>query len=181
MLTLETLEGALARGATIYGEIVGFGMSSDAQHLTQPSDAGMAQAMRSALQDAQIPPHRIGYINAHGSGTGLNDAAESRAIQTVFESHLDALPVSGTKSLHGHALGAAASLEAVATILALRQGILPPTAHFTEPSPDCPLWIVANQAHPAQTEYALSNSFAFGGLNASLVFKHWPTVNSGLE
>ena len=170
ILTLEPLERAQARGATIYGEIVGFGMSSDAHHLTQPSESGMARAMQSALTDACLDPTQIGHLNAHGTATRLNDLTESRAAQIVFGSHLSQVAVSATKSVHGHTLGAAGSLEAVATILALRNGLLPPTINYTTPDPECPLDIVANQPRAAEVEYALSNSFAFGGLNASLAF-----------
>jgi nodulation protein E len=173
MLVLEPLEAARARGASIYAEIVGFGMSSDAHHITQPSVEGPARAIQMTLRDAQLEPERIGYINAHGTGTPTNDAIESAAIHKVFGNHAGKIPVSSTKSLHGHALGAAGALEAIATILALREGILPPTANFTAPDPECNLDVVPNQARPASAEYALSNSFAFGGLNAVLAFKKY--------
>lgn len=171
MLVLEPLDAARARGATIYGEIVGFGMSADAHHITQPSREGPAAAMRACLEDARLSPEAIGYINAHGTGTAANDVTEARAIRDVFGPHADRLPVSSTKSLHGHALGAAGALEAVATVLALRHGFLPPTANFVEPDPECDLDAVPNQARRQQVEAALSNSFAFGGLNAVLAFK----------
>jgi len=167
MLVLENFEAAEARGIPILGEIVGFGMTSDAHHITQPSPEGAAQAMRLALKDAGIP--RVHYINAHGTGTQANDSSETSAIRNVFGSN--APPVSSTKSMHGHALGAAGALEAVATILALRDGILPPTANYTEPDPECDLDVVPNQPRRAELEYALSNSFAFGGLNAALAFR----------
>jgi len=173
MMVLEPLERAMARGARIYGEIVGFGMSSDAGHITSPIFEGPATAMRAALSDAQLAPGQIGYINAHGTGTSGNDQTETRAIRQVFGSHADRLAVSSTKSMHGHALGAAGALEAVATVMAMRESILPPTANFTTPDPDCDLDIIPNQARPAQVEYALSNSFAFGGLNAVLAFKRY--------
>jgi nodulation protein E len=169
MLVLEPLDAAAARGACIAGEICGFGMSADAGHLTMPSAAGAAQAMRAALEDARLEPGEIGYINAHGTGTPANDPTETRAIRAVFP---DPPPVSSTKSMHGHALGASPALEAVATLFALRNGLLPPTANFTEPDPECPLDVVPNEARPVPVEAALSNSFAFGGLNAVLAFRH---------
>ncbi len=171
MLVLEPLEAARARGARIHAEIVGFGMSSDACHITQPSAEGAARAMRAALREAALAPEQIGYINAHGTGTAANDPAEVAAIRAVFGAHADKLAISSTKSMHGHALGAAAALECLAATLALRDGILPPTANFTEPDPDCALDVIPNQARQAQVEYALSNSFAFGGLNAVLALK----------
>ncbi len=171
MLVLESLEAARARGAQILGEIIGFGMSSDAFHITQPSPDGAARAMRAALSDAGIQPGQIGYINAHGTATQANDAAESTAIRKVFGSHADRLAISSTKSMHGHALGAAGAIEAAATLLALRNGILPPTANFNEPDPACDLDVIPNVARPSAVEFALSNSFAFGGLNAVLAFR----------
>ena len=173
MLVLETLEAALARGARIYAEVAGFGMSSDAHHITQPSVEGPARAMRMALADGGIAPEAVGYINAHGTGTPANDPTETRAIREVFGKHAERLAVSSTKSMHGHALGAAGGLEAAATVLALHHGVLPPTANFTEPDPECDLDYVPNAARPAQAEYALSNSFAFGGLNAVVAFRRW--------
>ena len=167
MLVLEPLENARARGAKVLGEIVGAGMSSDAHHITQPSSDGAAAAMTRALSEAGLRPEQIGYINAHGTGTTANDPIESRAIRTVFASHADKLVISSTKSMHGHALGAAGALEAVATILALQEGIVPPTANFTVPDLD----VVPNVARRLSVEYALSNSFAFGGLNAVLAFR----------
>ncbi len=173
MMVIETLEAAKARGAKIYAEIVGFGMSSDAHHLTQPSMEGPARAMRGALCDAGISPEQIGYINAHGTATPANDPTEAGAIHMVFGEHAASIPVSSTKSMHGHALGAAGAIEAVATILALRNHLLPPTANFQEPDPQCELDVIPNQARPAEPEFALSNSFAFGGLNAVLAFRRW--------
>jgi nodulation protein E len=171
MLVLEPYEAARARGARIHGELVGFGMSSDAHHITQPSAEGAALALSAALRDAELGPESIGYINAHGTGTPGNDSTETRAIRQVFGAHADRLAVSSTKSLHGHTLGAAGALEAVASILALREGVLPPTANYTEPDPDCDLDVIPNAARPLRVEYALSNSFAFGGLNAVLAFR----------
>jgi nodulation protein E len=171
MLVLEPLEAARARGAQVWGEIAGFGMSSDAHHLTQPLAAGAARAMRAALDDAAAAPEAIGYINAHGTGTPANDAVETAAIRAVFGARADHLMVSSTKSMHGHALGAAGALEAAATLAALRGGIIPPTANYTTPDPDCDLDVIPNHAREAELEWALSNTFAFGGLNAVLVFR----------
>jgi nodulation protein E len=171
MLVLEDEQSARARGATIYGEIVGCGFSSDASHITKPSLEGPVQAMRAALRDAGIEPMRVGHINAHGTGTPANDPVESQAIRSVFGNHLLNLPVTSTKSMHGHALGASGALESVATILALRDGILPPTINFISPDPECELDIVANCSRQSDAEFALSNSFAFGGLNAVLAFR----------
>ena len=171
MMILEPLEAAKARGAKIYAEICGFGMSSDANHLTQPTVEGPARAMRDALRMATLAPEQIGYINAHGTGTPGNDPVETRAIRAVFGAHADQLAVSSTKSMHGHALGAAGAIEAVATILALREGTLPPTANFSVPDPECDLDYLPNQARQRHVEAALSNSFAFGGLNAVLAFR----------
>lgn len=174
MMVLEPWEAARARGATIYGEIRGFGMTSDAHHLTQPTVSGPARAMRAALEEAGLAAEAIGYINAHGTGTPGNDLVETRAIREVFGTHASRLAVSSTKSLHGHALGAAGALEAVATVLALYHGILPPTANYTEPDPECDLDYVPNHPRAARAEAALSNSFAFGGLNAVVAFRAVP-------
>jgi nodulation protein E len=171
MMILEPLDAAQARGARIYAEICGFGMTSDAHHLTQPTVIGPARAMRAALREGGIEPEQVGYINAHGTGTPGNDPTETRAIREVFGAHADKLPVSSTKSLHGHALGAAGALEAIATILALHHGILPPTANYNERDPECDLDYIPNQSKAASAEAALSNSFAFGGLNAVVAFR----------
>ncbi len=177
MLVLEPLERARARGARIWGEIAGFGMSSDAHHLTQPSALGAARAMRAALLDMQPETgldraaETIGYINAHGTGTPANDSTEVEAIRAVFGQHAEKLLISSTKSMHGHALGAAGALEAVASLLALHHGVIPPTANFAEPDPACDLDVIPNTARQARVECALSNSFAFGGLNAVLAFR----------
>jgi len=171
MLVLEPREQALARGATIYAEIAGFGASADAHHITQPTPSGPAQAMNAALADAGISRDAITYINAHGTGTISNDMMESRAIQEVFGASTDRVLVSSTKSMHGHTLGAAGAIEAVATILALRNGMVPPTINFTERDPECDINVVANESQAAVMDYGLSNSFAFGGLNAVLAFR----------
>jgi nodulation protein E len=171
MLVLEPLEAAQARGARIHAEIVGFGMSADASHITQPSAEGAARAIRAALRDAHLATEAVGYINAHGTGTSANDPTETAAIRAVFGEHAGRLAISSTKSMHGHALGASAALECLATALALRDGLLPPTANYREPDPECDLDVIPNVARRAQVEYALSNSFAFGGLNAVVGFR----------
>lgn len=174
IMVLEPLEAARARGAKIYAEITGFGMSADAHHITQPTVEGPARAIRGALADARLAPEQIGYINAHGTATPGNDPAETSAIRKVFGSHADRLAVSSTKSMHGHALGAAGSIEAVVTIMALHDGVLPPTANFTQADPACDLDYIPNAPRKASVEAALSNSFAFGGLNAVLAFRNSP-------
>jgi nodulation protein E len=173
MLVIESLEHAQARGANIFGEIAGFGMSSDAGHITAPSAEGASQAMIAAMRDAQISPEQIGYVNAHGTGTLLNDSTETKAIKLAFGAHARNAAVSSTKSMHGHALGAAGALEAVASVMALKDGLLPPTANFNEPDPECDLDVIANQPRVKRVEYAMSNSFAFGGLNAVMIFRRW--------
>jgi nodulation protein E len=173
MMVLEPLDAARARGAKIYAELVGFGMSSDADHLIRPSVAGAAQAVTAALLDANLRPEQVGYINAHGVGSPTGDVHETATIRQAFGKHANKLAVSSTKSMHGHALGATGALEAVATVLALRHGLLPPTANFTEPDPQCDLDVLPNVAREAGVEYALSNSFAFGGTNAVLAFRQW--------
>lgn len=173
MLFLETAESARARGAKIYGEVVGFGMSADATHLTHPAPRGASEAMERALLDAGVDSSAVGYVNAHGTGTPANDAMETKAIRATFGQHADTLAVSSTKSMHGHALGAAGAIEGIATILALHDGILPPTANYEEPDPDCDLNVLPNDSVASDVEYALSNSFAFGGLNAVLVFRKY--------
>src|ERR1700722_2262748 len=174
MMVLEPMDAARARGAKIFAEICGFGMTADAHHLTQPAVHGPARAMRGALREAGLAPEAIGYMNAHGTGTPGNDPVESSAIREVFGAHADKIGVSSTKSMHGHALGAAGALEAIATVLALHHGILPPTANYNEPDPECDLDYIPNQARPARVEAALSNSFAFGGLNAVIAFRAFP-------
>ncbi|MBA3242146.1 MAG: hypothetical protein H0T60_13035 [Acidobacteria bacterium] len=148
-------------------------MSADAHHVTQPSAEGAARAIAAALRDAEVRPEQIGYVNAHGTATQANDSTETEALRLVFREHASRLAVSSTKSMHGHALGAAGAIEAVATALALREGLLPPTANFNEPDPACDLDYIPNEARPAQVEYAISNSFAFGGLNGVLVLRKW--------
>ena len=168
MLLLEDWERARARGAKIYAELAGCGMTADAHHLTMPSQSGAARAMSLALADASLALEDVGYINAHGTGTQANDATEARAIREVFATPP---PTSSTKSMHGHAMGAAGALEAAATVLALHHGVLPPTANYTTPDPDCDLDVIPNASRECRVGAALSNSFAFGGLNAVLAFR----------
>ena len=171
VLVLEPLERAQARGAKILCEIVGFGMSADAADLTAPDVGGMARAMQGALDDAGMTASDIQYVNAHGTGTAANDEAETKALHQVFGNHAKSLAVSSTKSMIGHALGAAGALEMVATVMAVRDGIAPPTIGYLGPDPACDLDYVPNEARAMNIDAALSNSFAFGGLNAVLVAK----------
>jgi nodulation protein E len=171
MMVLEPLARAQARGATILGEIVGFGMSADAADLTAPDLGGMVRAMRAALDDAKLAAADIQYVNAHGTGTAANDETETRALHEAFGPHAKKLAISSTKSMIGHALGAAGALELVATLLAVRDGIAPPTIGYLEPDPACDLDYVPNEARALPIEAAVSNSFAFGGLNAVLAVK----------
>ncbi len=172
-LVLESLDHARARGAVIHAEVRGFGMSSDATHITQPSGCGASRAIGAALKDAGASPDSVDYVNAHGTGTLLNDASECKALQCAFGAHASKLLVSSTKSMHGHALGASGALEAVATVLALENGVVPPTASYLGPDPECPLDFVPNTAREKTLKLALSNSFAFGGLNAVLALGRW--------
>ena len=171
ILVIEALEHAVARGAEPIAEIAGFGMSSDAHHITQPSAEGAAKAIRMALRDAGIVPEQTGYVNAHGTGTTVNDPTETRALHLAFGDHARRLAVSSTKAMHGHTLGAAGAIEAAATVFALSSGILPPTINYLGADPACDLDFIPNQARAASVEYAISNSFAFGGLNAVLAFR----------
>lgn len=173
MFVLEELEAAKDRGAKIYGEIAGFGMSADAHHLTMPFSEGAAKAMKAALNDASLLPTEIDYINAHGTATQANDPMEANAIGIVFGEVADKIPVSSTKSMHGHTLGAAGAIEAAATILGMYNGVLPPNTNFTEIDPECRINVIANDAREATVNAAISNSFAFGGLNAVLAFKRF--------
>jgi len=171
MLVLESYEHASSRGAVCHAEIAGFGMTSDAGHITRPDVQGISSAISRALQNARIEPEEIGYINAHGTGTVVNDMAETEAINQVFGSHAKHLAVSSTKSMHGHALGAASAIEMVVTILSMKAGIIPPTANFTGAGDGCNLDYVPNIARNMQIEAALSNSFSFGGLNAVIALR----------
>jgi nodulation protein E len=171
MLTLETLESAQARKAHIYAEIVGTGSSADASHITQPHAEGAATAMRQALLDAHASPEEVGYISAHGTGTQANDTTEAAAIHKVFGPLAPHIPVSSTKSLHGHSIGASGALEALATILALQENLLPANTGVTEIDPTLDLDIILNSPRKASPKLALSNSLAFGGLNAVLAIR----------
>ena len=170
MLVLESLTAATARGAPIYAEIVGFGMSSDAKHITSPCSQGQQRAIQAALRDAGISFEAIGYINAHGTGTQLNDTIETITIQSVFGSHTNQLAISSTKGAHGHLLGAAGAIESIATTLALKHQRIPPTLNYLGRDAQCDIPICTNVTSKS-FEYALKNSFAFGGLNASLILK----------
>lgn len=173
IVLLEDLEHAVRRGATIYGEIAGCGMSSDASHITQPTVDGPARAIRMALAEGEVAPEEVDYINAHGTGTRLNDATETSVIKEVFKEHAGKLAISSTKSMHGHTMGATGAIELVATVMALERGVIPPTANYTKPDPECDLDYVPNQAREKPIRTALSNSFAFGGLNAVLLVRRW--------
>jgi len=173
ILVMESLEHALNRGASIYAEIVGYGMTSDAYHITAPSPDGdgAVRVMKQALDDAGVQPEKVGYINAHGTSTEYNDRTETMAIKTVFGDHAYRLAISSTKSMTGHLLGGSGGLEAGISALAVKEQILPPTINYEIPDPDCDLDYVPNESRRAELEYALSNSFGFGGTNASLLFK----------
>jgi 3-oxoacyl-[acyl-carrier-protein] synthase II len=173
ILVLESEEHALARGAVILGEVVGYGMTGDAYHMTQPDTEGKGAvgSMTQALRTSGIEPSQVGYINAHGTSTFFNDKVETSAIKKVFGDHAGRLKVSSTKSMIGHLLGAAGGAEAVITVLALRLGVLPPTINLENPDPDCDLDYCANSAVKQDVEYALSNSFGFGGHNVTLCFR----------
>jgi 3-oxoacyl-[acyl-carrier-protein] synthase II len=174
-LVLESLDHARARGATIIAELSGFGMSADAHHMTSPADngAGAAASMRMALTDSELAPQDIGYINAHGTSTPQGDIAETDAIKTVFGSHAKAVAVSSTKSMTGHALGAAGAIEAVISVLAIRDQSAPPTINLDNPDPACDLDYVPHTARSMAIQAVLSNSFGFGGTNGTLIFKRW--------
>ncbi len=181
MLVLEELEHARARGAKIYAEVLGYGVSSDAKHVTEPDPSGSnpARAMRMAFADAGISPDEVGYVNAHGTSTPLGDPAETRVLKLALgEEKAHATPVSSTKGATGHCLGAAGAVEAIFTILALQRGILPPTINYEEPDPECDLDYVPNEARPQQVEIGVSNSFGFGGHNACVVFRRWNGASS---
>ena len=174
VFVLETLEHALARGATILAEFAGAGMTADAADIVMPDASGATRAMRIALAQARLAPEDVDYINAHGTGTPVNDVVETRAIRAVFGGHADRLAVSSTKSMHGHALGASGAIELVAVLGALREGLVPPTINYLAPDPECDLNVVPNTAQLRPVRSALSNSFAFGGLNAVLALRRWP-------
>jgi 3-oxoacyl-[acyl-carrier-protein] synthase II len=173
VLVLEEYERARFRGARIYAELVGFGRSADAHHITEPhpEGKGAALSMQAALRDAKISPEQVGYINAHGTSTPVGDKAETLAIKNVFGEHAYKLAISSTKSMVGHLLGAAGAIEAIASVQALASGILPPTINLEDPDPELDLDYVPNTPREKQVDYALSNSFAFGGMNATLLFR----------
>ncbi|MER1955750.1 MAG: beta-ketoacyl-ACP synthase II [Solibacillus sp.] len=175
ILILEEYEHAKRRGAKIYAEIVGYGATADAHHITAPAPngEGAARAMQMALNDAGVLPEKVGYINAHGTSTPYNDLFETQAVKTVFGDHAYKLAMSSTKSMTGHLLGAAGGIEAIFSVLALKEGILPPTTNIQEPDPECDLDYVPNVARKADINYALSNSLGFGGHNACLLFKKY--------
>ena len=171
MLILEEMEFAKKRGARIYAELLGFGMSGDASHITAPSLDGPVRCMQDAIKEAQINPEEIDYVNAHGTSTQLNDANETKAIKEILGDAAYKTPVSSTKSMTGHLLGAAGGLEAALSVLAIHNGVLPPTINYNTPDPDCDLDYVPNEARDANITTVLSNSFGFGGTNGTLIFR----------
>ena len=173
IVVLEEYEAAKARGAKIYGEVVGYGLSGDAYHLTTPAPGGegAARCMKMALTTAKVNPEQVNYINAHGTSTHFNDLYETLGIRSVFGAHADKLMISSTKSMTGHLLGAAGGIEAVFSLMAMQNSVVPPTINYSEADPECDLDYVPNTARDAKVEYAMSNSFGFGGTNASLLFK----------
>jgi len=175
IMLLESLEHAQARGAKIYGEFAGYGASADAYHMTAPDETGdgAIRCMKAALKDAGIEPSEIDYVNAHGTSTPFNDRGESIALKEVFGEHAEKLKISSTKSMTGHLLGAAGSVEGIYCCMAIEKGILPPTINLQNQDPDCPLDYVPNKAQEKEVKYALSNSFGFGGTNGTLIFKKY--------
>lgn len=173
VLLLEELEHARKRGAKIHAELAGFGMTSDASHITQPTVSGPVRAIRLALEEGGVNPEDVDYVNAHGTGTQLNDVTETQVIKEVFKEDARRVAISSTKSMHGHAMGATGAIELVATVMALERGVIPPTANYTRPDPQCDLDYVPNQARERKLRAALSNSFAFGGLNAVLLVRRF--------
>ena len=171
VLLLEEMGHARRRGAKIYAELAGYGITSDASHITQPSVEGPVRAIQMALEEAGVKPEEVDYVNAHGTGTRLNDVTETQVVKAAFKEHARRVAISSTKSMHGHAMGATGAIELVASVMALEQGIIPPTANYTKPDPECDLDYVPNQAREASVRVAVSNSFAFGGLNAVLVVR----------
>ena len=173
VFVFEEYEHARKRGAEILAEVAGFAMTSDASDIVMPSKQGAARAMKGALDDARINPEEVGYINAHGTGTAANDKTECAAVADVFGPHADKLMMSSTKSMHGHCIGGTGAVELLACIMALRDGIIAPTIGYEEPDPECALDVVPNSAREASVDVALSNAFAFGGLNAVLALKRF--------
>jgi nodulation protein E len=170
VLVLESEAHAKARGAKVLAEVIGFGMTSDSKDMVNPDIEGPSEAMRLALEDARLAPTEIDYINAHGTATTINDRNETNAIKKVFGAHASNLAVSSTKSMHGHPLGAGGAIEAVASLKAMQENWVPPTIGLDEPDPECDLDYVPNVGREKRVTYAMSNSFAFGGLNAVLIF-----------
>jgi 3-oxoacyl-[acyl-carrier-protein] synthase II len=175
ILILESLDRALERGASIYAEVIGYGLSGDAYHMTAPSPdgEGAVLCMRMAIDDAGLKPESVDYINAHGTSTELNDASETKAVKKVFGEHAYKLAISSTKSVTGHLLGAAGGIEAIFTAMTLKEGLIPPTINYRTPDPECDLDYVPNTARQAKVRVALSNSFGFGGTNATLILKRY--------
>ena len=173
-MILESYEHAVARGAAILAEIVGYGMSADAHHITSPSGDGAIRVMRNTLKDAGVAPEEVDYINAHGTSTPPNDRSETAAIRAVFGNHADKLAVSSTKSMVGHLLGAAGGVEGVISALSLVHQIAPPTINLDNPDPECDLDYVPHRARPMSIRLVLSNSFGFGGTNACILLKRYP-------
>ncbi|GAH47800.1 unnamed protein product, partial [marine sediment metagenome] len=173
VVVLEELERARKRGACILGEIIGFGMSEDAYHITQPiqDGSGIRKAMANALADARISPEKVDYINAHGTSTSFNDRIETLAIKALFNSHAYKVPISSTKSMTGHLLGATGGVEIIACVLSLKEGVIPPTINYEVPDPDCDLDYVPNQSRETKVHIALSDSMGFGGHNSVLIVK----------
>jgi beta-ketoacyl-acyl-carrier-protein synthase II len=171
VLLLEELEHARRRGARIHAELVGYGITSDASHITQPAVDGPVRAIRMALEEAGVKPEEVDYVNAHGTGTRLNDVTETQVLKAALKENARSVAISSTKSMHGHAMGATGAIELVASVMALEEGVIPPTANYTKPDPECDLDYVPNQAREARLRVAVSNSFAFGGLNAVLVVR----------
>ncbi len=174
VFVFEEYEHARARGAEILAEVVGFSMTSDASDIVMPSPQGAARAIRGALADARLPAEKIGYINAHGTGTAANDKTECAAVANVLGTHADNIMISSTKSMHGHLIGGTGAVELLACIMALRDGVVAPTIGYQEPDPECALDVVPNEAREAKVDYALSNAFAFGGLNAVIALSKAP-------
>lgn len=173
VLLMEEADHARKRGAKIYAEVAGYGMTSDAAHITQPSIDGPARAIRMALDEARLNPRDVDYINAHGTGTKLNDVTETQLVKEVFKQHAHRVAMSSTKSMHGHAMGATGAIELVAAVMALERGIIPPTANYSGRDPECDLDYVPNEAREKPVRVAVSNSFAFGGLNAVLLVRRF--------
>jgi len=171
VLVLEELEHARRRGAKIFAELAGYGITSDASHITQPTVDGPVRAIRMALEEAGVKAEEVDYVNAHGTGTRLNDVTETQVLKGALKEHARSVAISSTKSMHGHAMGATGAIELVASVMALEEGLIPPTANYTKPDPECDLDYVPNQAREARLRVAVSNSFAFGGLNAVLVVR----------